>query len=517
MLNSIKNNLSTLGKIVVVLAVFFLAACSGQGSGETNRISQDDTSYEQLDDIEITNAVVDELAITRGIDGDLLSVETNEGIVTLSGTTDNLLTKDRATSVASTIKGVRSVVNDIEVQSDRLDVSIAEDVADELLSDPATDSWEIESSVEDGVVNLTGTVESWKEKELVATVTKGVDGVIGINNNIDVDYATNRSDDEILGDVQASIVWNNRLEDGLINVDVNDGVVELSGTVGSLFEKNLAKDIARVAGVTDVNAADLEVKSWMREEMERQDFLADKSVADIERAVNDALAVHPRIDPVNIEVSVNNGIATLTGTVDNLKTARAAAETASNTRGVIATEQNLSVDNQLVVTPDVDSTDEEVRQEVENALERDPFVSAAEIDVVAETGIVTLSGTADNYFEKYQADEVASTVNGVVDIINDINVDYEELTYEPMFYDWDVRDHDYDYEPVVIDDADLKEAIESQLIWSPFVSSVNVNIEVENGVATLSGTVLTETAREEATEEAYEAGAREVVNNLETS
>ncbi|NBC66263.1 MAG: BON domain-containing protein, partial [Bacteroidetes bacterium] len=338
-----------------------------------------------------------------------------------------------------------------------------------------------------------------------------------INNNIDVNYATNRSDDEILGDVQASLVWNNRLEDGLINVDVTDGVVELSGTVGSLFEKNLAKEIARVAGVTDVNAVNLDVKSWMREETERQDFLADKSDADIERAVNDALAVHPRIDAANIEVSVNNGIATLTGTVDNLKTARAAAETASNTRGVIATEQNLSVDNQIVVTPDVDSTDDQVRMKVENALERDPFVSAAEIDVVVETGIVTLSGTADNYFEKYQADEVASTVNGVVDIVNDINVDYEELTYEPMFYDWDIEHHDYDYEPIVIDDADLEEAIESQLTWSPFVSTVNVNVEVRNGVATLTGTVLTETAKEEATEEAYEAGARTVVNNLEIS
>ncbi|NIR51308.1 BON domain-containing protein, partial [candidate division KSB1 bacterium] len=39
----------------------------------------------------------------------------------------------------------------------------------------------------------------------------------------------------------------------------------------------------------------------------------------------------------------------------------------------------------------------------------------------------------------------------------------------------------------------------------------------ENGVATLSGTVLTETAKEEATEEAYEAGARRVVNELEVS
>lgn len=517
MWNQNSNDLSIVAKILVVFAVFFLAACTYQESGNAEQVSQQTEVPEQPDDTEITNAVIDELMITRGIDADLLTVETNDGIVTISGTTDNLLTKDRTTSVASTIKGVRSVVNEINVVSDRLDAAVASDIVDALLSDPATDTWEIESSVDDGVVTLTGTVDSWQEKELVAKVVKGVDGVTGINNNVDINYQANRTDNEILGDVQASLVWNNRLEDGLINVDVNDGVVELSGTVGSLFEKKLAIEVAHVAGVTDVNADNLAVKSWMREEMERTEFLADKSDADIENAIEDAFIVHPRINADKINVSVNNGIATLKGTVTNLKTARAAAETASNTRGVIATDQDLSVDNQLTVVPDVNNTDEEIRQDVEQALEQDPFVSDAEIETTVETGIVTLSGITDTYFEKYQADEVASSVNGVVDIVNNIEVDYEELTYEPMFYDWDVVHHDFDYEPVVINDSELEEAIESQLTWSPFVSSINITVEVENGVATLSGTVLTEIAKEEATEEAYEAGAREVVNNLEVS
>lgn len=519
MLNSINNNLSIVVKILVVFTLIFLAACSSQevdNSGEISQQEQMEVS-EQPNDNDITDAVVNELAITRGIDGDLLSVETNEGIVTLTGTTDNLLTKDRATSVASTIKGVRSVVNQINVVSDRLDVAITEDVTDALLSDPATDTWEIETSIEEGVVTLTGTVESWQEKELVAEITKGVDGVVGINNNINVDAQATRSDDEILGDVQSSLVWNSQIEDGLINVDVNDGVVTLSGSVGSLYEKNLAEEIVHVVGVRHVESSDLEVKSWMREEMERQNFLTDKSDEDIENAVHDAFTIHPRINEDAIDVDVNNGIATLNGTVTNLKTQRAAAEIASNTRGVLATEQNLSVDNQIVVTPDRNNSDESIRIDVEDAIARDPFVGALGIDVSVETGIVTLSGTTDTYFEKYQADEVASTVNGVVDIVNRIEVDYEELTYDPMFYDWNVVDHDYDYEPVVIEDADLKEAIEHQLTWSPFVSSANINIEVENGVATLNGTVLTETAISEATEEAYEGGAKDVVNNLEAS
>lgn len=515
MMNSIKDSLSIVAKILVVFAVIFLAACSSQETNESGEVSQQEEVSEQPRDIEISDAVVNELRITRGIDADLITVDTNDGIVTLTGTADNLLTKDRATSVASTIRGVRSIVNEIDVVSDRLDVAIIEDVADALLSDPATDMWEIESSIDEGVVTLSGTVESWQEKELAARVVKGVDGVVGINNNIVVDYQANRSDDEILGDVQSSLVWNNRIEDSLIKVDVNDGVVSLSGSVGSLFEKNLAKEIVRVAGVRDVDTSDLVVKSWMREEMERQNFLTDKSDEDIERAVHDAFIVHPRINEDSIDVEVNNGIATLTGTVTNLKTLRTASQITSNTRGVLATEQELSVDNQIVVTPDKNNSDESIRIDVEDAIARDPFVGALGIDVSVQTGIVTLSGTVDTYFEKYQADEVASTVNGVVDIVNRIEVDYEELTYDPMFYDWNVVDHEYDYEPVSIEDEDLKEEILNQLTWSPFVSSVNINIEVENGVATLNGTVLNETAISEATEEAYEAGAKDVVNNLE--
>lgn len=514
MLNSIKNNLSIVTKILAVFAVFFLAACTSQ-EADVGEVTQQEEVSQQPTDSEISKAIVNELRITRGIDADLLTVDSNEGIVTLSGTTDNLLTKDRAASVASTIKGVRSVVNEIDVVTDRLDVAIAEDVSDALFSDPATDTWEIDSSIDDGVVTLTGTVDSWQEKELVSTITKGVDGVVGINNNIEVNYQADRSDDEILGDVQSALVWNSRLEDGLINVDVKDGVVELSGTVGSLYEKNLASEIARVAGVIDVKTSDLEVKSWMREEMERLDFLADKSDEDIEKAIQDAFTVHPRINEDAIDVDVNNGIATLTGSVTNLKTLRAAAEIASNTRGVITTEQELSVDNQIVVTPDRNTNDEAIRQDVENAIERDPFLEEREINIRVETGIVTLSGTADTYFEKYQADEVASTVNGVVDIINRIDVDYEELADESVFYDWNVEDHNYDYEPVDMTDNEIKREIVNQLTWSPFVNSLNINVDVEDGVATLSGEVLTVSAIGEATEEAYEGGAKDVINNLE--
>lgn len=497
---------------ITVLLTFIMIASQANGIAQENNYNGEG----QPTDSEITAAVTDELKLTRGIESDGISVATENGIVTLSGTADNLLTKSRAESVVSATKGVRSIINRIEVENSRTDQAVAMDVEDALFADPATDTWEIQSSVNEGVVTLSGTVNSWQEKELAATVVKGVDGVTGIVNNISVDYTGDRPDIEILNEVKSAMAWNVRLDDGLIDVSVADGVVDLGGKVGSLYEKNLATTIAHVAGVKKVNTSNLEIDSEARDEMERNDFLVDKSDSDIEEAIMDALQRHPRVHAENIEVEVNNNVASLSGTVDNLKAARAAAEVANNTRGVIATDKNaLAVENKIVVTPDVNIYDEEIRQDVEDAFARDPYLSEIEIETYVEAGVVTLGGTTDTYFEKYQADDVASTVNGVKDVVNNIEVNYRELVYEPMFYDWDVIDHDYDYEPVIIDDEQLEDAIIQQFAWSPFVDIENVNVDVENGVVTLNGRVSTANAVAEASEEAYEAGAIEVINNLE--
>ena len=63
-------------------------------------------------------------------------------------------------------------------------------------------------------------------------------------------------------------------------------------------------------------------------------------------------------------------------------------------------------------------------------------------------------------------------------------------------------------------DRQIKDSIESQLWWSPFVSSDQVNVAVDNGVATLTGMVDTPGERQAATDNAYQGGATLVENNL---
>ena len=71
----------------------------------------------------------------------------------------------------------------------RPDAQIRRDVVAALQSDP-TESYKITPSVEDGEVTLSGTVNSFQERELTKLVAKGVRGVKEVDDQIDVDYAT---------------------------------------------------------------------------------------------------------------------------------------------------------------------------------------------------------------------------------------------------------------------------------------------------------------------------------------
>lgn len=156
-----------------------------------------------LSDTRISQAVTDALVQDPGVNAALVDVETSDGIVTVSGSVNNILAKERATHVAEAVKGARAVVNTIDVAAPlRSDREIQQDIEDAWLRDPATESYELSVTVNSGVATLTGTVDSWQEKQLSARVAKGVRGVKGILNNIDVSYDEERTDYEIKSEIR---------------------------------------------------------------------------------------------------------------------------------------------------------------------------------------------------------------------------------------------------------------------------------------------------------------------------
>ncbi|MCG6187117.1 BON domain-containing protein [Maribellus maritimus] len=462
-------------------------------------------------DSEISIAVENELMFNATTPAYLIKSESQNGIVTLTGSVDNLLEKDRAVKIAKTVKGVRGVVDKIKVDApDVSDITLQKKVDEALLNDPATDSNEIDVTVNNGVVNLEGTVESWQEKKLSEFVAKGVRGAKKVESNVGVVYRTIRPDYEIEEDIEGTLENDIRVDNALIDVEVNNGYVSLSGIVGSTSEQSLAIADAWVTGVKMVNGNELDIKQWARDENLRKDKYATRSDAEVKEAVEDAFVYDPRVYSFNPEIRVNAGVVTLTGEVSNLKAKRAAEQDAKNVVGV------LGVNNHLIVVPEFIPEDTKLEADVTEAFKRDPIVEKWELDVNASNGMLYLNGTVDSYFEKAQAEDVASKVKGVIDVRNNLKVnDLNDVRYSD-YYGWNTYYPPYhiDIEEAKKSDIQIEKDIQSQLWWSPYVNEDEVDVTVEDGTAILEGTVDTRREKLFAEINAIEGGAEDVENDL---
>ncbi len=464
---------------VSCLALLTLTASSGRLLAQ-NR---------DMKDKDVTAAIEAEFWADQAVPSNQINVETTDGIVTLSGTAGNILAKERAARIAEAVVGVRAVINRIEVRPtvSRTDSELRTAIWKALIADAATESYQVEVKVDDGVVTLTGSVDSWQEKQLSATVVKGVAGVRGVNNRTDIDYKVNRSDYEIEQEVKQRLANDVRVDDALIEVDVENQKVMLSGTVGSAQEKRQARIDGWVGGVDDVSAEGLKVEWWARDKMRRANRFTSRTDSQIEEAVKDAFVYDPRLVSFNVDVEVNEGGTILSGVVNNLEAKKAAEKDAKNTVGV------TYVDNNIKVRPKVIPTNEELKSRVETALLQDPYVERFDLTVSASSGTVYLSGDVDTSWEKTQAARIAAGVKGATRVVSNIA---------------------YEYEWVWKPDPQIREDVQDQLWWSPFVDSDDVNLEVDDGVVTLTGTVATYGERQAAEDNAYEGGAKDVVNDL---
>jgi osmotically-inducible protein OsmY len=470
-----------------------------------------------LNDRTIADKVEDEFGYDQAVDAGALEVTSREGIVTLDGVTHNVLEKERATRIARSVKGVRSVVNNIVVRplASKTAGRLTQDVSLALAADPATDVYEVTAVADEaGRVVLTGTVDSWQERELAGTVVKSVSGVTDVENRLDVDYgAVDRPDPEIRADIEQRLRWDALVDSQLIEVAVEDGQVFLKGSVGSASERYRVRNLAYVGGVTVVDAEGLTVQDWLREPNRRDPEYVTMSEAETVRAVNDALLYDPRVELQNVQVEASEGTVTLRGKVDSVAAKRSAEQDARNTLGV------RRVVNRIKVESMGEDSDAELQETIRARLVQDPYIGAYDISVVINGGIAKLYGTVDTFFEKSRADYVAERVNGVIGVNNNLTVrnDHIVLTYDPYvsiypvyLYEW------YDYRPTVShrSDAAIRQDIINEFWWTPFISPRDVDVSVENGIAVLGGRVDDLWEWQTATENAWEGGALAVVNNI---
>jgi osmotically-inducible protein OsmY len=152
---------------LILLFVYSCEPDKGESFETSDMIQLSSQDQNQsITDKEITQAIERELIIQDGVLAYKIDVETQEGVVKLMGTTDNILAKDRATDIARMVKGVNGVVNLVKVKHSNIpDSELKQNIEKALLQDPATDSYEVSVEVNNGVVDLSGVVESWQEKK----------------------------------------------------------------------------------------------------------------------------------------------------------------------------------------------------------------------------------------------------------------------------------------------------------------------------------------------------------------
>ena len=490
--------------ISILLLFISLGACSQQKESDDIVVSAIDR---QITDQEISDAVYEELIVQVSVPAHNIDVNTEDGIVKLSGSTDNILAKEKAEDIALSVREVKGVINLIDVDPVfKPDDSLKIDINNAIILDPAVDIYELDVQVDTGYVKLQGNVDSWQEKKLAEEVVKSVSGVEGVENNISFEVEENRDDFEIKAEIERILRSDVRIDDGLIGVEVEDGVVILTGMVGSGYEKERAIADSWVAGVNDVNAEDLEIDRWARDNDLRLDKYILKSDEQILLAIQDAFQYDPRIDENKPEVVVNDGFITLNGTVSNLRAKRAAGEVVKSIVGVV------KVKNQIKVRPEKEKPDESLVSDVRTTLKRDPYIEKYEISVVVVNQKVFLNGEVDSFFEKSRAEKVVSAIEGVVDVENELQVENPEK-YE-FYPEWTAPFPEYN-RYTEKQDKEIKEDVRDQLWWSPYVNEDEISIEVEDGIVILEGEVDTWSEWRAAMNNAMEAGALGVENKLE--
>jgi hyperosmotically inducible periplasmic protein len=210
-------------------------------------------------------------------------------------------------------------------------------------------------------------------------------------------------------DIVDQLYWDDRVDVAKVLVETEDnGRVRLSGTVPNFTAYRAAEsDALAVRGVKTV------------QNQLRVSFPSDLAVEDeeITAGISGGLLWYPNIDASKIEVTVNAGTVTLSGTVDSYWKKLKAEELAFDTGGVVW------VINELAVVPTRDFTDELIAENVIGALRRHSVILDPDsINVFVENGVVTLSGHVPDRQALKAAEDAARFTPGVVEVSNSLVV-----------------------------------------------------------------------------------------------
>lgn len=212
------------------------------------------------------------------------------------------------------------------------DSQLYRDVIDELRWDPRVNEAEIAVSAKDGVVTLTGTVESYAQKYAAERVVERITGVRAVADDLKVKLAgqLQRTDTEIAHAAINALRWDTEVPEDRITLKVENGWLTLKGDVEWNFQKTAAeRDVRYLAGVKGISNL-INVKPKV-------------SASEVKSKIEAALKRSAELDAQRIVVEAAEGKVVLKGSVRSWTERSDAERAAWAAPGVKEVDDRLTV------------------------------------------------------------------------------------------------------------------------------------------------------------------------------
>lgn len=213
----------------------------------------------------------------------------------------------------------------------RTDEKIQENVMAELKWDAKLQPNEIGVTVKDGIVTLTGWVDSFLKKWSAEETALKVGGVKAVANDLEVKLASERTDADIAAAAIRALEWDAFVPDDKVKVTVSKGWVTLKGEVEWRYQRDDAERVVRrLVGVRGVSNL-ITVKP-------------SASASELKKKIENALVRNAEIDANRITVEVEGSKAILKGTVRAWAEKEEAERVAWSAPGITSVENRITVE-----------------------------------------------------------------------------------------------------------------------------------------------------------------------------